>query len=114
VTQPSSRPGSPGSPGPSGGDWAAQAADKVEQVVATVREKTTTPILKGARGAIWGVLATFLLVIAVVLLYTALFRMLDSYLPWGVWATHLIFGIVFTVGGVLIGLRGRVQDDEAL
>ena len=109
MTQPSSRPG-PSSP--SGGDWAAQAADKVEQVVATVREKTTTPILKGARGAVWGVVATFLVIIALVLLYTALFRLVDSYLPWGVWAAHLIFGLVFTIGGVAIGLRGRVRDDE--
>jgi hypothetical protein len=110
VTQTSPRPG-PASP--SGGDWAAQAADKVEQVVATLHEKTTAPILKGARGAVWGVLATFLIIIAVVLLYTAMFRALDSYLPWGVWAAHLIFGVVFTVGGVLIGQRGRVREDES-
>jgi hypothetical protein len=110
VTQPS-RPGPASSPG---GDWAAQAADKVEQLVATVREKTTQPILKGARGAIWGVVATFLIIIACVLLYTALFRLVDSYLPVGVWATHLIFGLVFTAGGIAIGLNGRARDDDVV
>lgn len=86
----------------------------MEVLVASLHEKTTAPILKGARGVIWGVLATFLIVIAVVLLYNAAFRALDSYLPFGVWATHLVFGIVFTGGGVLIGLRGKVRDDEVL
>jgi hypothetical protein len=109
VTQPTPRPGPSSAPG---GDWAAQAADKVEEIVSTIRDKTTAPILKGARGAIWGVLATFLIVIAVVLLYTTLFRLVESYLPFGVWATHLIFGVAFTISGVLIGLRGRVQEDE--
>jgi hypothetical protein len=96
-----------------GDDWAAQAADKVEEVVTNLREKTTAPILKGARGAVWGVLVVFLLVIAVVLAYNALFRAVDSYLPWGVWAAHLVLGIVFTASGVAIGLRGRARDDEA-
>lgn len=89
------------------------AADQVEAFVATVRERTTTPLLKGARGAIWGTLATFLVVTAIVLLYAAILRLLVVYLPGGVWVAHLVLGVVFSVSGVLIGLRGRVPSDEA-
>lgn len=106
MTQPNPRTPS------TGDDWAAQAADKVEEVVTTLREKTTAPVLKGARGAIWGVLATFLVIIALVLAYAALLRILDSYLPWGVWSAHLVLGVVFTASGIAIGLRGRASDDQ--
>ena len=118
VTQPSSRYDdqgrrpSPARTGPAADDWAAQAATKVEEVVVGLREKTTAPILKGARGAIWGVLVVFLVVIAIVLAYAALLRGLDELLPWGVWAAHLVLGIVFTACGVVIGLKGRAPDEE--
>lgn len=118
MTQPSARSDDPGRrPAPSrtghaADDWAAQAATKVEEVVVGLREKTTAPILKGARGAIWGVLVVFLVVIALVLAYAALLRGLDELLPWGVWAAHLVLGVVFTVCGVMIGLRGRAPDED--
>jgi hypothetical protein len=80
--------------------------------VTTVRDRTTTPVLKAARGAIWGTLATFLVVTALVLLYAIILRMLVVYLPGGVWVAHLVLGVVFSVSGVVIALRGRVADDD--
>ena len=40
-----------------GGDWPAQAADAIVNAVETVRDRTTTPIMKVARGLVFGVFA---------------------------------------------------------
>lgn len=113
ATPSSSRPEGP-STGQAPPDLAGQAADRVVEVVASIRERTTIPALTVVRGVIWGTLATFLVLTALVLLYAIVLRLLVVYLPTGVWSAHLVLGLVFTVAGLVIVQRGRrPADDDA-
>jgi len=96
-------------------DRATQAADYVEQLVVTIRERTTEPALNAARGAIWGTFAVVLLLIAVILVYAILLRVLVisfAELGIGAWAAHLLLGLVWLGLGILIGRKGTQPDEE--
>jgi hypothetical protein len=82
-----------------GGDWPVRATDTVERVVDTVRSKTTGPAIVVSRVVVYGVVAAVLGALALVLGLVALVRLLDVYLPRGVWVPDLILG-----GG--LGLAG--------
>lgn len=92
-------------------DWPAQAADTIERVVGSVRDKTTGPAITAAR---WVVYGTFALVVGTgvaVLVAIAAVRFLDVYLPnaWfgerHTWVAHLVVGTVFSLLGM--GLWSR-------
>ena len=38
-------------------DWATQLTDQIERVVATVRDRTTRPVLTVVRGLVFGIIA---------------------------------------------------------
>lgn len=88
-----------------GGDWPAQAADAIVNAVETVRDRTTTPIMKIARGLVFGVFAGTITLTIAVLAIIGLIRLLDEALPSGVWLPYLILGVVFTVAGALLFRR---------
>ena len=98
------------------GDWAAQAADTIERAVGSVRERTTGPALTAARAVVYGTFATIVGLAALVLGTIAVFRLIDNYLPDAVfgdehtWATYLIIGLVFVVGGAVLWARRRGLD----
>jgi hypothetical protein len=96
-------------PGPASGDWPAQAADTIVRVVGQVRDKTTGPIQKAARGAVYGVLAALLGIACLVLLAIVLVRILDSYVVGedNTWLAHLIVGVVFLLAGSVLWGKGR-------
>ena len=48
-------------------NWPSTLADQVEQVVGTVREKATAPVIHGARAVVYGLLI-FIIAIPVVVL----------------------------------------------
>jgi hypothetical protein len=97
---------SPGPP-PADIDWAAQAADRVEEIVLTIRDKTTRPALLVARGLVFGLLALVLGIAAIVLVAVLWIRVL-SYIPGGVWIAYLITGVLFVLAGVVLMVkRGR-------
>ncbi len=73
-----------------GGDWPAQAADAIVNAVETVRDRTTTPIMKVARGLVFGVFAGTIIITIVVLAIIGLVR---------------ILGVVFTTIGALLFRR---------
>jgi uncharacterized protein YqhQ len=85
-----------------GDDWAAQTADSIEQVVGTVRSKTTEPVERVARIVVYGLVAAMLGITVVVLLAVFLVRIIDVYLPGDVWAAHLLVGGIFTLAGLLL------------
>lgn len=85
-----------------GGDWPSQAADAIVNAVETVRDRTTTPIMKIARGLVFGVFAGTIIITIAVLAIIGLVRLLDEALPSGVWLPYLILGVLFTIGGALI------------
>src|SRR5215475_15519634 len=83
---------------PAESDWPAQLADTIENVVGSIRDKTTGPALTVARGVIYGTFAAIVGIAAVVLLVVASVRFLNVYLPDSVfgethmWAAHMIVG----------------------
>jgi hypothetical protein len=95
-----------GSPSPNApSDWPAQAADTIERVVGSVRDKTTGPAITVARWVVYGTFALVVGTAVAVLLAIAGVRFLDAYLPdaWvgehHTWAAHLLVGAVFTLAG---------------
>jgi hypothetical protein len=102
----------------SSSDWAAQAADTIERVVGSVRDRTTAPALTAARGVVYGTFAALVGLTALVLGTIAAVRLVDSYLPDAVfgedhtWAAHLIIGSVFVIAGAVLWLRRRRPPAE--
>ncbi len=94
-------------------DWPAQAADTVVRVVDAVREKTTEPAQTAARAIVYGLLAAFLVVVAVVLLMVGVFRALANYLPGEVWAAHAIVGAVFVITGLVLWTQRRGSSERS-
>jgi len=101
-------------------DWPAQAADTIERVVGTVRDKTTGPALTAARAVVYGTFAAVVGTACLVVLIVGAVRLLDSYLPDSVfgethtWAAHLIVGLVFLgSGAVLWSRRHAVREDRS-
>jgi hypothetical protein len=104
----SGAPTGPRGAGPAGApadDWPAQAADLVERVVTTVRDKAVVPIEKVARLVVYGIVAGVVGLIAVVLLIAALVRLLDVVLPSEVWLAHAVLGGIFVLAGALVWSR---------
>jgi hypothetical protein len=92
-------------------DWPVQAADTIERVVGSVRDKTTGPALTVARGVVYGLLGAILGLAALTLLTVGLLRLVDAYLPASIfgrhhmWAAHLVVGLVFCIAGMLLWSR---------
>jgi hypothetical protein len=84
------------------GDWPAQAADTIEQVVTTVRDRAVAPILLAARATVYVVVGGTLIFAAVLLLIIGLIRALDNYLPGGVWVAYFVLGGVFVIAGLIV------------
>ena len=91
-----------------GNDWPEQAADTIERVVGSVRDKTTGPLTTVAQALVYGLLAAILGVAAVVLLAVGLERVLiDLLLEDDVWAAHLIVGGIFILAGLFLWSKRR-------
>ncbi|GAC1534553.1 MAG: hypothetical protein NVS3B12_15490 [Acidimicrobiales bacterium] len=108
----------PNTPGPSmsppaqnpGRDWTDQAADAIESVVLSVKQKTTVPLTTIARAIVYGVVIAALGTVALVLAAVSTVRVLTVYLPVGrvndgrhrVWVADLIVGGIFTLAGLFL------------
>lgn len=108
----------PNTPGPStsppaqnsGRDWTDQAADAIESVVLSVKQKTTVPLTTIARAIVYGVVIAALGTVALVLTAVSAVRILTVYLPVGrvndgrhrVWVADLIVGGIFTLAGLFL------------
>lgn len=97
-------------------DWPAQAADTIERVVGSVRDKTTGPAITVVRGLVYGTFALFVGLMVAVLLAVAAVRALDSYLPDAVfgedhvWAAHGIVGLVFALLGAILWSKRTARE----
>ena len=99
----------PSIPSLSGGDWPAQAADAIVDTVDKIRDRTTVPIMRLARAAVFGVFIVTFVVVLCTLLVIGLIRLLDEVLPSGVWLPYLLLGIVVTgLGWMLFRKRNEV------
>jgi hypothetical protein len=103
---------------PAESDWPAQLADTIENVVGSIRDKTTGPALTIARGVVYGTFAAIVGIAAVVVLVIAAVRFLNAYLPDSVfgethmWAAHMIVGLVLTIAGAVLWLRRRSGPEQ--
>ncbi len=90
-------------------DWTTEAADTVERLVTTVRDRTVVPARAVTKGLVYGLLTAFLVGAALTLLAIALFRALSILLP--VWAVWLVLGGIFVLaGGFCWSRRPPVSD----
>jgi hypothetical protein len=80
-------------------DWTTDAVDNIERVVTTVRAKTVIPAQNLTRAIVFGLLTSFFVATALTIVSIGLFRLVDVYLPGGVWATYLVFGGIFVAAG---------------
>jgi hypothetical protein len=101
-----------------GSEWPAQAADTIERVVGTVRDKTTAPALTIARAVVYGTFAALVGSASFVLLVVALVRGLNVALPDAVfgeehmWAAYLIPGLLFVLVGAVLWRRRHGSGEE--
>ena len=87
------------------GDWPVQATTTIVNVVGQVRDKTTGPIITAARAVVYGTLAAILAIVAAVLGFILLIRVLSIPVeellgPDHIWVVYLILGIPLTGVGV--------------
>jgi hypothetical protein len=86
-----------------GNDWAAQITAKVEELVALVRDKTLTPVVKIVRFIILGLIALFIGGLTAVLFAVGVLRVLDTEVfHRRVWASYLVVGGIFSLVGLLL------------
>jgi len=101
-------------PAPSGSartepDWTDQVTDLLVSTVDAVRDRTTGPILKIARGVVYGVVALLIGLLALGLVTIALVRVL-SLLPGPQWIVYAVAGALFCmVGAFAWSKRGPVE-----
>ena len=86
-------------------DWAVQTADTIERLIETVRSNTSDRLVSVARLVVFGLLAAILGTLALVLFCIFLVRIMDSYIPGGVWVVYLLLGGLFTLVGLLLWLQ---------
>jgi uncharacterized protein YacL len=87
-------------------DWTTDAVDTLENVIATVRDKTVVPAQKATKAVVFGLLVAFFVGTAVFMLAIALFRVLVV-ITGEVWASYLILGGIFIIAGAFCwALRG--------
>jgi hypothetical protein len=82
-------------------EWSDQLVDRIVEFVERVRSATTGPLLKVARGIVYGIIVAGLGLMLVTLLIIALVRLLDQ-LPGGVWLPYVILGGLFTLVGLIL------------
>ncbi len=96
-------------------NWAKETTDQVVQLVSNVREKTTVPVVKIARGLVFGVLAAFLGFFAFMALLIGVTRALQALLdlgmsaPRSVYVSYLILGGIFCLVGLFLFRKRRAE-----
>jgi hypothetical protein len=81
-------------------DWTVQAADTIETVVVTIRDKTAVPLETVTRWIVYGILIVVMGTTAGALALIALVRVLSYFVD--VWVADAVIGGLFTVAGMLI------------
>ena len=87
-------------------DWPAAVADKVVELVDTVRQQTTDRAVFVLRAVVYCLVAAVAAIAAVVLLTVVAVRLADAYLPIGAgvgsatWAAHGFLGLLVSVIGL--------------
>jgi hypothetical protein len=83
-------------------DWATQLVDTFESAVGAVRSKTSEPATRVVKYAVFAVMASGLAMLLFGLLIVGTVRLLDNYLPKGVWLAYFALSALFFVMGSLL------------
>ena len=89
---------------PAGPDWTDQVTDLVVDTVDRVREKTTGPILTGARVIVYGIVAIIVAVMVGTLAVILGGRLLE-YLPGPIWVAYSGLGALLVIVGLILWSR---------
>ena len=89
-------------------DWARQMVDSLDGFVSGIRAKTTEPIQKAAKYAVFALMALGVIFMMLLLLTISVIRLLDWVLP--VWGAYLVLGGIFVVAGLLAWSRRHVRS----
>jgi hypothetical protein len=92
-------------------DWPSAAADQIEQLVTTVRDRAVVPAQKATRAVVFGLLTSFFVLTALTVLVIGAFRGLVI-LTGEVWAAYLIVGGIFILLGALCWARRSSRAAE--
>jgi threonine/homoserine/homoserine lactone efflux protein len=90
-------------------DWATHAADVLERIVQTIRQRATGPALTIMRALVFGTLAGIVGLVALVLFAIAVVRGLNVAIPGDVWIAHAIVGGVFLLLGIFLFSRRNAR-----
>lgn len=96
-------------------NWADEMTETVVRTVETVREKTTVPVIYAARGLVFGILAAFLGIFALVLVIIGLLRGMQALLDlWvsnerAVYLSYLIVGAAISLVGAVLFRKRNAQ-----
>lgn len=82
--------------------WADQVADLIVDAVDRVRDRTVTPAQSIAKYVVYGAVIAVLALPLLVMTLVALVRVMDAFIPSGVWVPYLILGVIFVVAGVFL------------
>ncbi len=87
-------------------NWADETTETVVRLVGTVRDKATTPVVYAARGLVFGIVAVFLGLFALILMLIGLTRGIQSGLGQAVEHERAVYISYLAVGGIfsLVGL----------
>ena len=82
-------------------DWAVAAADTIDRVVETIRDRTTKPAILASRALVFGLIIAILGITALVLLWITWITLITG-LVGEVWITFFITGGIFVVAGAFL------------
>lgn len=83
-------------------EWATGALDKLDELIAKVRSNTTERLVKVARVVVYGLFGAIMGITAVLLAVIAGVRGLDELIPGPVWSAYLLLGAIFTAAGAFL------------
>ena len=92
-------------------DWTNRATEIIEQTAVLVRDRTVIPAQRGAKAVVYGLLAAFFGVTALILLAILGFRVLAIPLP--VWAAWLLIGAIFMIAGLFCWNRRAAREEQS-
>jgi hypothetical protein len=97
-------------------NWASDFTETIIDTVDKVRDRTTKPIVMVARGLVFGLLSTFLGLMALVLLLVGISRGLINLLEWpfdhdsAVWISHIVLGSLLCLAGAIFMVRRQSKE----
>jgi hypothetical protein len=90
-------------------DWATQLVDTFESAVGSFRSKTSEPATRIVKYLVFAVMGSAVAFFLFALLIVGTIRLLDNYLPKGVWVAYFILSGIFLLLGALLWRKRRVS-----